>query len=111
MTTFTCRTARSAAIPIGIGIVLTVESVVLHLWLVSRHPAIASALTLSSLVTLAWLAADWRAMGHAGVDVGEGALSVRIGRRFVADVPRAGQQRGSAMQGMQGIGSSAGKAE
>ena len=90
MSTFTCRNARSGALMIGLGLVLTIETVVLHLWLAPRHPVVAWALTASSLLTLAWLAADWRAMGRAGVDVDEGTLSVRIGRRFVADVPRAG---------------------
>lgn len=90
MRTFTCRNARSGALVVGVGLVVAIETVVLHLWLVARHPAVAWALTGASILTMLWLVADWRAMGDAGVVVGEHDVSVRIGRRFVAEVPRAG---------------------
>jgi hypothetical protein len=86
---FTCRSARSPSIMAAIGAVLLIETLVLHALLVSRHPVIAWALTIGSVLTLAWLAADFRAMGGGGVRVLADALDIRVGRRVHAVVPRA----------------------
>lgn len=68
---------------------LAVETVALHLWLLSaHHPAAAWALTASSVATLAWLAADYRAMGRGAVLLGEDSLELRVGLRFTARVER-----------------------
>ena len=85
---FSHRSARSGAVTAGFGLAIAIETAVLHLWLAGRHPAIAWSLTLVSLATFAWLAADWRAMGRAGISVTAHAVELRIGRRFAADVPR-----------------------
>jgi hypothetical protein len=63
--------------------------VVLHALLVTRYPVIAWVLTAGSVLTLAWLAADFRAMRGSGVRVLAHAIDVRVGLRVRAVVPRA----------------------
>lgn len=86
---FTYRSARSGGLLAGLGLALLVETVALHLWLVERHPVLAWTLTVVSLATLLWLAADYHAVGRGAVRLSEDALDVRIGHRFAARLPRA----------------------
>ncbi|MDB4907865.1 MAG: hypothetical protein JWO05_2649 [Gemmatimonadetes bacterium] len=72
----------------GVGIVLSVETLVLHLWLAQRHPLVAWALTLSTLSTLWWLLSDYRSMARSAVIVGDEAITLAIGKRFSAVIPR-----------------------
>lgn len=86
---FTYRSARSGSLLAGLGLALLVETVVLHLWLVGRHPVLAWTLTALSAATLLWLAADYRALGRGAVRVSDDALDLRVGRRFAARLPRS----------------------
>lgn len=85
---FTYRRARSGALLAGLGMVLIVETVALDAWLARRHPYAALIVLASSLATLAWLLADYRAMGSGAVRLGPEDLEVRIGRRFAVTVRR-----------------------
>ena len=86
---FTVRTARSPSLIAAVAAVLVIETVVLHLLLVVRHPVLAWALTAGSVLTLAWLAVDFRAMAAGGVRILSYALDVRVGLRVRASIPRA----------------------
>ncbi|HKG92146.1 MAG TPA: hypothetical protein VKA84_09655 [Gemmatimonadaceae bacterium] len=96
--TFTYRGARSGSLLAGLALAILVETVALHAWLRARHPLVAWALTLASLAAIAWLAADYRAMGRGAVRVTPDALDLRVGRRLaltlrpsdVATAARAG---------------------
>jgi hypothetical protein len=88
MLEFPYRSARSGSLIAGIGMVLLVETLALHLWIAARHPLLAWALTTLSLVTLGWLAADYRAMGHGVIRLHEGELELNVGRRFALRMPR-----------------------
>lgn len=98
MRSFSYASARSGSLMAGIGIALVVETIALHLWLYSRHPWLAWGLTLASVGTLAWLVADYEAMGRGAVRVEADAVHCAIGRRFdfavergaIASVARAG---------------------
>src|SRR5690242_1262839 len=85
---FTYRSARSGSLMAGIALALLVETVVLHYWLVAKHPLLAWVLTLVSLTTLAWLAADYVAMGRGAVRLDDRSLRLDIGRRFSVRLPR-----------------------
>lgn len=85
---FSYASARSGSLLAGIGIALVVETVALHLWLYARHPLLAWGLTVASLGTLAWLVADYVAMGRGVVRVDADAVRVAIGRRVDATVER-----------------------
>ncbi|MBC7789567.1 MAG: hypothetical protein H7Z74_06455 [Anaerolineae bacterium] len=85
---FTYRNARSGSLTAGFALAIAVETVVVHLWLVSRHPVWAWSLTTLSAITLAWLALDYRAMGRGSVLVQADALDVVIGRRTAFRIPR-----------------------
>ena len=85
---FTYRRARSGALLAGVSMVLVVETAALDVWLAKHHPYLAWAILASSLATLAWLVADYRAMGRGAILVGPEQLEIRIGRRFSATVPR-----------------------
>lgn len=87
MKSFSYRSARSAPLVAGLGLVIAIETVVLHLWLASRHPIIAWTLTVSSLAAIAWLVADYRALGRGTVQLGDDLLDLRVGRRFAVSVP------------------------
>lgn len=86
---FTYRSARSGSLLAGIGIAILAETLVLHLWIVGRHPLIAWSMTAISIATLAWLAADYAAMGRGAIRLDDEALALDVGRRFALRVPRA----------------------
>lgn len=87
MRSFSYRSARSGSLAAGLGLVIAIETLVLHLWLSSRHPIIAWTLTSSSLAAIAWLVADYRALGRGAVQLGDERLDLRVGRRFAVSVP------------------------
>lgn len=89
MQEFTYRSARSGSLLAGVTMAILVETVVLHLWLVGRHPVIAWILTASSTGVLAWLIADYRAAGRGAVRLSNDVLQLQIGRRFDLRLPRA----------------------
>ena len=85
---FTYRSARSGSLLAGIGIAILAETLVLHLWIVGRHPLVAWALTAISIASVAWLAADYVAMGSGVLRLDDEALTLDVGRRFALRVPR-----------------------
>jgi hypothetical protein len=89
MVAFTYRSARSGSLVGGLGLAIAVETVALHLWLAARHPIAAWALTAGSVAALAWLAADYRALGRGAVRLDGDSLDLRIGRRLALRLPRA----------------------
>lgn len=87
-TSFTYRTARSGALSAGLALAVVVETLVVHLWLAPRHPAWAWTLTALGVLTLAYLAVEYRAWGRGAIRVTADALELTIARRAVAVVPR-----------------------
>jgi len=87
METFTYRSARSGALLAGFGLAIAIETLVLHLWLVARHPIVAWTLTAGSVAALAWLVADYRSLGRGVVRLSDDLLDIRVGLRFAASVP------------------------
>lgn len=88
MREFTYRQARSGSLMAGLGGAIAVETIALHLWLAAKdHPLVAWALTAGSVSALAWLAADYRALGSGAVRVGHGRVDLRVGRRFALELP------------------------
>ena len=86
--TFTYRSARSGSLTFGVILVLTIETGVFHLWLSSRFPMVAWALTLTTLATLCWIVADYRAMGSGEICVHPEAIELPIGKRFTTQIQR-----------------------
>ena len=89
MRTFAYRSARNGTLVAGLVLVIAIETLVLHLVLVSRHPVVGWTLTVSSLSMIAWLAADYRALGRGAVRLSDDLLDLRVGRRFAASLPTA----------------------
>lgn len=87
MRTFTYRSAQSGALFAGIILAIAAETLVLHFLLAARHPIVGWTLTLSSLAAMAWLAADYRALGRGAVGVADDVLDLRVGRRFAVQLP------------------------
>lgn len=85
---FTYHSARSGSLLAGLGLVLLVETVVLHLWLGARHPVLAWTLTVTSLSVILWLVADYRAMARGAVRLSHDILDLRVGRRFAVRLAR-----------------------
>lgn len=88
MVEFTYRSARSGSLVGGLGLVIAIETAALHLWLAARHPVLAWTLTAGSLATLAWLAADYHALGRGAVRLDDDTLDLRVGRRLSLRLPR-----------------------
>jgi len=85
--TFTGRSARSGSLLAGLLIAVSVETVILHLWLRATHPMVAWSLTLLSVTTLLWLIADYRALERPIILVTEDALRLTVGNRARAELP------------------------
>lgn len=83
------HSARSPAVTMGVGLVVAVETIALHLWLVSRHPTTAWVLTALSILTIGWLVSDYVALGTSFVEVLPDEIELRVGRRATARIPRA----------------------
>jgi len=92
---FTYRSARSGAFVGGISAAILIETVAIHLLLVSTLPALAYVLTAFSLLAIAWLARDYVALGSGAVSVTDEMIRLTIGRRFDISVPRANVARAS----------------
>lgn len=86
---FTYRSARSGSLVAGLALAIAIETIVLHLWLMPRHPVIAWTLTVSSIGALVWLAGDYHALGRGAVRVTSQTIDLRIGRRFAVQLPTA----------------------
>jgi hypothetical protein len=87
MREFTCRSARSGSLVVGLGLAILVETLVMHLWLGPEHPVLAWGLTAASVWALGWLAADYHALGRGTIRVDVDALDLRVGRRAAVRVP------------------------
>jgi hypothetical protein len=87
--TFTYRSARSGALSAGLALAVAVEAVVLHLWLAPSRPTLAWALTTLSVLTLVYLAVEFRAWGRGAVRVSPACVELRVSGRADAMVPRA----------------------
>jgi hypothetical protein len=66
MSEFTYRSARSGRLVGGMGLVIGVETIVMHLWLRLHYPLLAWSLTAASVWAIGWLAADYQALGRGG---------------------------------------------
>ena len=88
-TAFTYRSARSGALTAGLALAVAVESLVLHLWLATRHPEWAWTLTALSVLSVAYLALEYRAWGTGSVRVTPATLDLRIAGRAALHVPRS----------------------
>lgn len=87
MKAFTYQSARSGSLVVGLGLAILIETLVLHLWLGRAHPLVAWSLTATSVSAIAWLAADYQALGRGTVRVDVDALDLRVGRRAAVRVP------------------------
>jgi hypothetical protein len=71
------------------ALAVVAEALVLHLWLATRHPRWAWAVTALSAATLVYLALEYRAWGTGAIHLTPDALDVRIAGRIALRVPRA----------------------
>ncbi len=83
------RTARSGGFIGVIAAAVLIETSVLHVVLVARHPALAWTLTLSSLWALGWIILDHRALGRTTIRVTSVQIEGEVGRRLVFSAPRS----------------------
>jgi len=91
---FSYRSSRSGAITAAIVAVVVIESVAVHFAIASRNRPLAWALTLTSILAVAWLVRDYLALGRGVVRLGNNMVRLTIGRRFdiqltLADIERA----------------------
>ena len=86
---FTLRSAQSPALVAGLTLALGVETLAIHLLLVARHPGWAWASTFVSVATVGWLVRDHRAFRAATLIVTPETLTIALGRRWRAVLPRA----------------------
>ena len=82
------RAARSGGFVAVLGVAILIETAGFHLVLSARHPWWAWTLTLTSVSTLIWLVADYRALAASTIRVDGDAVSGVIGRRLSFSAPR-----------------------
>ena len=80
--------ARSGSLHAGLALALVAEALAIHLWLAERHPWLAWASTALTILTLLWLAADYRALGDAHLVVDDEIVAIAVGRRWRGSIPR-----------------------
>jgi hypothetical protein len=73
----------------AIGAAVVIESIAVHFAVAARHPRVAWALTLSSVVALVWLVRDYLALGAGFIRLESDALHLRVGKRFDITLPLA----------------------
>ena len=86
-TRFTYDAARLGVLLWGLALAIAIETMVLHLWLVAKHPLVAWTLLASNVLTIGWLVRDDRALGRTPIEVADGELRFRFGTRWRADIP------------------------
>jgi hypothetical protein len=86
---YTYKSARSAGLIFGIGLVLAVETTALHALLVGQYPWVAWTLTLSSLSALGWIIAHYRAMGRGAIETTTTHVDMRIGNAISVALARS----------------------
>ena len=84
---FTYQSARSGSLVVGLGLVILIETAVMHLWLGRHHPVLAWSLTATSALAIGWLAADYQALGRGTLRIDVDALDLQVGRRSAVRVP------------------------
>jgi hypothetical protein len=104
-TGFTCRSARSAGITALLSALVLVETAVVHVLLL-RVRVVAYLVSGLSLSAIAWLVADYRAMGRVAIRIDGDALRVQVGHRLNATIPVAAVARALAPT-WQDVGASA----
>ena len=84
---FTYRNARSGSLVFGFGLVIVVETAALHAWLHATHPWASWCLASLSVITVAWLAADYHRFGSGAIVIAGQVLHLHVGLRAHASVP------------------------
>lgn len=72
---------------IGLGLVVVVEALPMHVLVVRSHPALAWVLTALSVFSLFWLIGDYQGLRLRPCRIERDALLVRVGMRWKARVP------------------------
>ena len=85
---YTYRSARSGAFVIGISAAILIETVAIHLLIVTRIPVLAYSLTILSVLGIVWIVRDYIALGSGAVVVSSDTIQLTVGRRFDISVPR-----------------------
>jgi hypothetical protein len=86
---FTYRSARSGAFALGISAAILIETVAIHLLIVTRIPVLAYSLTILSVLGIVWIVRDYTALGSGAVVVTDETIQFTVGRRFDTSVSRA----------------------
>lgn len=79
--------ARSFPFTATVGFLLVVESLCIHVAFFHRAPIFVSSQSFLALLGLAWLVADYVALGSSASTVTPGGVSLHIGRRATGFVP------------------------
>lgn len=83
---FTSLSARSASLVVGLGLAMSVETVVLHLLLFPKAPVLSVLLSISSVAAVLWLADDYRIAARRPHLLTRDELVIRRGRMVRAPV-------------------------
>jgi len=104
---FTSSSARSAGVTGILVALVVIETGALHLLLMHVLPIAAFALSVSNLGLVLWLVADYRALGRETVRVDDAAVTLSLGLRVRARIPKASISRAVAPVWGQDLGAAA----
>jgi len=85
---FTCRTARSVGLTVGLAALVALETAVVHLLLMRVRP-LAYSVSATSIAAIVWLVADYLEMGKIAVHLADSRIHLHVGRRARATIPLA----------------------
>ena len=85
---FTYRSAQSRTLVVAITGIILIETMVLHLWIATRSPFVAWALSLASLASLLWFWRDDARYRAGAIHVDAANIGVAMGRRWLGVIPR-----------------------
>ena len=104
---FTSSKARSAGVTGILVALVVIETGALHLLLMHVLPIAAYVLSMSNLGLILWLIADYRALGRETVRVDDAAVTLSLGLRVRARIPRTSLTRAVAPVWGQDLGAAA----
>lgn len=79
----------SASLAIGLGLVVSIEGVVIHLWVATRSQSWAWVIAALNVATLYWLWREYRSGLTARMSVGASEIAIDAGSRLRCRFPRA----------------------
>jgi hypothetical protein len=89
ITTFPLEGGLSASFAVGLGLVIAIEGIILHVWIATRSQPWAWAIAALNVATIAWLWWEYKSTATARLVVSADCVEIDAGSRLRCRVPRS----------------------